>query len=380
MAEPEYRTPGQLIQHLLKERGWPQFVLAAVLGRSQQTVSMLLKGKAPVTAELAVKLEQVFDVKAERFVELEAAFALRQARDFALVAPDGALARRAALFSALPLTEMAKRGWISVEDLRDAEAVESELARFFSVENTSEIPVSAFAAKKTGDDPTMTPIQLAWLYRARQVAGAMLAKPYSQAGLRDALKELRGLLKDVTAVRFVPRVLLDCGVRFVAVEALAGSKIDGVCFWLDEAPVVTLSLRLDRIDNFWFVLRHEIEHALRGDGRSSDVVIDSELERKGPDPAIAEQERIANAAALDFCVPSKEMASFYARKRPFFYDRDIVNFASRIGVHPGLVAGQIRHRLQRWDMFRDLLVPVRSAVLPNARSDGWGHVAPVVAQ
>jgi len=34
--------------------------------------------------------------------------------------------------------------------------------------------------------------------------------------------------------------------------------------WLDDkSPVIALSMRFDRIDNFWFVLRHELEHVLR---------------------------------------------------------------------------------------------------------------------
>ncbi|KAI1694314.1 hypothetical protein Ddc_22202 [Ditylenchus destructor] len=55
------------------------------------------------------------------------------------------------------------------------------------------------------------------------------------------------------------------------VEALSGSKIDGACFWLDaHKPVIGMTLRFDRIDNFWFVLRHEIEHVLREDGRTEN--------------------------------------------------------------------------------------------------------------
>ena len=53
------------------------------------------------------------------------------------------------------------------------------------------------------------------------------------------------------------------GVRFVIVEGLPGSKIDGVCVWLGAQPVIGLTLRLDRPDNLCFVLRHEIEHVLQ---------------------------------------------------------------------------------------------------------------------
>jgi HTH-type transcriptional regulator/antitoxin HigA len=65
------------------------------------------------------------------------------------------------------------------------------------------------------------------------------------------------------------------------VEALPGSKIDGVCFWLNEvSPVVAVSSRFDRIDNFWFVLRNELEHVDRRHGLSA-VMLDTELKATG---------------------------------------------------------------------------------------------------
>ena len=108
------------------------------------------------------------------------------------------------------------------------------------------------------------------------------------------------------------------------VETLSSAKIDGVCFSLDDAsPVIGVSLRYDRIDNFWFVLRHEIEHVLQGHGKAA-AILDIELEgqRAGTGSSIAEEERIANKAAADFCVPTAQMDAFIARKAPLFF-RDV---------------------------------------------------------
>jgi HTH-type transcriptional regulator/antitoxin HigA len=46
-------------------------------------------------------------------------------------------------------------------------------------------------------------------------------------------------------------------------------------------------------------------------------------------------------------------------------------------VHPGLIAGQLRRRLNRYDRFGNHLVKVRSIIAPNAITDGWGNVAPL---
>jgi HTH-type transcriptional regulator/antitoxin HigA len=47
-------------------------------------------------------------------------------------------------------------------------------------------------------------------------------------------------------------------------EGASGGKIDASCFWLnDKTPVIGMSRRFDRIDNFLFVLRHELDHVRR---------------------------------------------------------------------------------------------------------------------
>src|SRR5690606_18590643 len=114
---------------------------------------------------------------------------------------------------------------------------------------------------------------------------------------RKALSGLSALLSAPEEVRHVPRVLNDVGVRFVVVEAIPGTKIDGACFWLSKTqPVIALSLRLDRIDNFWFVLRHEIEHVLRKHGRET-FILDQDV---GSSESVNEEEVQANEAATNF--------------------------------------------------------------------------------
>jgi HTH-type transcriptional regulator/antitoxin HigA len=138
-----------------------------------------------------------------------------------------------------------------------------------------------------------------------------------------------------------------------------------------------MSLRYDRIDNFWFVLRHEIEHVLLRHGQNGPIIDSEIVERAADDDLTTEQEKVANEAAADFCIPRSEMASFIARKEPFFYERDVVGFARRLDIHPGIVVGQIQARTKRWDFLRKYLVKVRQFLLPGAMVDGWGEVAPV---
>lgn len=375
-----YRTPGQLIRKLLEERGWTQSVLAVVLGVSNSVVNMTIAGKRELSADMAIALARVFDVPAEKFFDLQKRYELSRAKIEAT--PDPGLSRRAKLFGALPIAAMIKRRWIGAENIRDVEAVENGLARFFGADSPDKIPIFPYAAKKTDTSTPVTPAQLAWLYRVSQIAKEMVTRsPYSEQAGKNAVSELSGLLSTPEESRHVPRILDEAGVRYVIVEPLPNAKIDGVCFWLDDnSPVIGMSLRFDRIDNFWFVLRHELEHALRYHGRSaSTAMVDPELEGvlAGVSPDLPKEERQANEAASDFCVPKKDFESFVARKHPFFAEKDVRAFAGLRQLHPGLVAGQIRHHLKRWDLFTNHLVKIRSCVTPSAIVDGWGNVAPV---
>jgi HTH-type transcriptional regulator/antitoxin HigA len=376
----EYANPGQLIADLLEKRGWSQRTLAIVLEKDESTINKIIAGKGAVTTETALALEDLFGVNAERFLELQRKHDLAVAR--LSKQPDRRRAARATLFGDLPISAMIKRGWIAAADAHDLPKVEAGLKSFFGVADLDEIEVLPHAARKTMVNTPATPAQLAWLYRVRAIAEDLLVSPYSRAGLEAALPRLHALMEAPEEARKVPRLLAECGIRFVLVESLPGAKIDGVCFWLDDAsPVVGLSMRHDRIDNFWFVLRHELEHSRLGHGRSANAMMmdaDLEGERAGVGPDIPEEERLANAAAQDFCVPSAKMDGFVARKAPFFSERDLIGFARILGVHPGIVAGQLQHRTDRYDRFRQHLASIRSHVT-GAAIDGWGDIYPLDA-
>lgn len=363
--EYEVPAPGYFIQEELDARGWAQRDLAFVLGIKEQELNRLIKGRMGISSEMAKALAKAFNVDADFFANLQNTYDLAHADD-----PDPAIEKRARLQSVYPIREMIKRQWLRDDNL------EIQMARFFKVSSADEIPYLAHAAKKTNSEGGPSPVQMAWLCRVRQIAEAIPARSYSERGLRDALKKMRNLLSEPEEVRHVPRILMESGVKFVIVEGLPGAKIDGVCFWEDNRPVVGMSLRFDRIDNFWFVLAHELEHVLRRHGQDQ-AIIDSEVFETSGDALISEQERVANEAAAEFCVPRKEMKSFIARKDPFFSERDVIGFARRLQVHPGLVVGQIQAHTKKWDFLRKHLVKFRHLLLSGSMVDGWGQVAPV---
>jgi len=367
----QFKTPGQLIEFLLNERGWTQVLLGSILGKDATTVSKLISDKLGVSAELAVLLEETFSVSAERFLELQSSFELAKARY--AVTPDPKRTSRAKLLGELPITEMINRGWLKLQNTKNINEIEEAVSIFFGVTKGEDVQVMSYAAKKTNAHESILPVQLAWLYRVGSIAQQMLVKPFNETKLTKLVEQLKPLLIAPQEARKAPKLFAEYGIRLVFVEALKGSKIDGVCFWLDDkTPVIGMSLRFDRMDNFWFVLRHELEHVMQGHGKNSPHFdIDDGTSK------IDAEEIAANEAASNFCVLTSKVDSFIARKAPLFQERDFLGFARIAGVHPCIVAGQIRHKTERYELFNAHNEKIRDHVLPSAITDGWGTIAPV---
>jgi HTH-type transcriptional regulator/antitoxin HigA len=366
-------TPSEFIRRELEARKLTQADLAFILGVPQQSVNQIATGKRGISAEMAKALGDVFGVSPAYILKLqktaEAQIELSRARP-----PSPSIARKTRLVSLYPVREMISRGWLS----QDGE-LEGQIARFFGVASADEIPHLTHAAKKTDYIEAMPAAQIAWLFRVRQIAAGLVGPKYSEKALREALPHLRAVMSSSKEAHRVNRILADCGIRFVLVESLPGAKIDGVCFWLNDGtiPVIGMSLRFDRIDNFWFVVRHEIEHVLRRHGVEGMMVDDLEGDNAGVGAELPEEERLANAAASDFCVPTAQLDSWIARKAPFFSEQDMLGLAKRLQLPPGIVAGQLRNRLKKYNLFTKHLTKIRASVITSAVVDGWGEVYPI---
>lgn len=364
--------PGVYIKEEMEARGWSQRDLAFILGCLEQAINPILNGKRGISPEMAKALGEAFDVPAEFFANLQQAYDLAQART-----PDPSVAARRQMQSTYPVREMIKRGWI---EQSDAAMLEIQLARFFGKTKLGEVPYFAHAAKKSSyEEKDISPAQCAWLHRVRQIAKSISVPAYSEKLLRQAVaQEFPSLLYSPDEARHVPRILMECGVKFILVEKLPNAKIDGVCFWMEGIPVIGMSMQHDRIDNFWFVLRHECEHALNGHGREAEIgMIDVDLDSTGNAVSISEEERIANDAASNFCAPSDKLDSFLKRKHPYYYEKDVVALSRILERHPGIVIGQIRRKLNRYDYLTRYLVKIRHFIVPGSMADGWGQMVPI---
>ena len=376
----EVFSPGEYVKEFLEGRSWTQDDLATILGRPSQLVSNIVLGKRGITPETAKGLAEAFGTSAQLWLNLDAAWQLYNARN---TQPDPAIKLRASIYSKGPIKEMVNRGWIELSS--NPEVLEQRVLDFYQIESLEDPPpVVSAAARMSSSYDELTPAQRSWMCRARQLGGALsVSSKFETNRLDDLLTKLRALLVHPEDLRHVPGVLAEFGIRFLVLEHLARTKIDGACLWLDEqSPIISLSLRYDRIDYFWFTLMHELRHAVVGDGRNAFVALDRSLvgehsEAREDKPAY---EVSADEFAEEALIPQAELDDFVDRKGPLFSEKDIRGFASLHQVHPGLVVGQLHyhHRGMTYSKLRRLLVKIRDQVTATSLTDGWGHAAPPV--
>lgn len=359
--------PGKILKQLLDERGWSQDELAVIIGKRRQTISEIVSGKTGVTTDMAVVLAAAFGNTAADWLKWESAYRLSTVEGSAGTVVE----KRARLYQIAPVREMQKRGWI--RESSEVLELEAELKAFFGTDSLDENLKFPIALLRHSTAPSLSATERAWCFRARQLAGASFRIAVFDPVRLDAFEErLRGLAAHAKEARYICEVLAEAGVRFVIVEPLAGMKVDGAAFWLDEkSPVIAVSGRIDRVDNIWFAVMHEWAHIRNGDALS----VDNDL--LGDDSAILiqnEAEQRANDQAASSLIPAAEMDSFIRRVGPLYSKARIVQFAHRIKIHPGIVVGQLQHRKEiGFQSNREMLIKIREIIAETTLTDGWGR-------
>lgn len=324
--------PGRRLQDELDARGWTQQDLAKVIARPPQMISEIINAKKQITPETALELSEAFGTSAEFWSKLEADYQLFLARK---KPRNSLIPKRSQLFESVPVREIMKNGWLKTTT--DTDELERELCNFLEINSIDESPAIAVNFRQTHLEThnPETRAQIAWVMRVQKLARKQNVGRFDLYQLEDVVNSLLRLTYEQEGIRRVPQLLKEAGIRFIVVPHLSKTYLDGAAFYLAERePVIALTLRYDRVDNFWFVLLHELAHIYRG---HENVYVDR-VEGQDADEAEAE----ANAYSRDWLVPAEAYQSFVENSFLGFDDNDILRFSTEIRRHPGIVIGRLQ--------------------------------------
>jgi HTH-type transcriptional regulator/antitoxin HigA len=253
-----------------------------------------------------------------------------------------------------PLKVMYERGWFDwfTGNWNQArEQAEELLLRFFNNNlDLQAIPALHRQKVRSGSREDLFALH-AWKTRVVRVATAKRLKtPFDAAAINDKfVSNLRALSLYENGPKLAVSLLEQYGVAMVIESHLKGTHLDGAALRMaGGAPVIALTLRHDRLDNFWFCLFHELAHVTRhlcGD--------DAEAFFDDLDEQAVGAEAEADAFAMDGLIPPAEWAKI--KKADRLTARRITEEARRLVVHPAVIAGRIRREQHDYSLFSQLV-------------------------
>ncbi len=253
-----------------------------------------------------------------------------------------------------PFTEMFKRGYFDPfpGSLREAKLrAERLLIDFFSIfEGVEPQPV---LCRRTDRDPDVNAL-LAWQAQAMRMAQEEMndLPDYEPEMVNDAA--LRTLVRQSyfsTGPQNARELLNRWGIHLIILRHLPKTYLDGASFMAPWGnPVVGLTLRYDRMDNFWFTLLHELGHVCLHLDQAGLAFFD-ETHRAGADNTpeeVQEQEQEANAFAQKILIPE----DVWERTRSTLLDepseKSVRKVAEELRISPAILAGRIRWETQEY--------------------------------
>ncbi len=328
--------PGDTIDDILEELGWSQSEFAERTGYTTKHVNQLIHGKAPISEDTAFRLERVLGSSADFWLSRESKYREALAREDELEA----LRDQVGWLKELPLAHMIKYGWVS--QFSDKRCQVAECLSFFGVASVNawrskyaeSLSLAAFKTSQTTEKKVAS--VAAWLRRGERRATSLDCQEFDKTAFLRKLRGLRALTNEVDPNVFVPKLVEECasvGVAIVIEPAPTGCPATGATKWLTpKKALLMLSLRYKSNDHLWFALFHEAAHILL---HGKKMLF---LEMNGGMDSEAEQE--ADQFASNFLIPPDA-----ARSLPYLgrTAAAVSDFASEIGIAPGIVVGRLQH-------------------------------------
>lgn len=329
----------EAIRFRMEQLGLRQADVAPLLG-GRSRVSEILGGKRTLTLNMIRALNEHLGIPLESLIGRQ---------------QSGAAVDVAQLdIESLPVREMAKRGWFPwfQGSAREAADQSSELvARWLSGIQAGRLEAALARQHVRVGSQSDDGALLAWKLRILWLAEREELPAYRPGTVdADFARELVRLSVFDEGPRLAREFLGKSGIHLVVERHLPHTHLDGMATVNGNgAAVIGLTLRHDRIDNFWFTLCHELAHvSLHFDTEQVEEFVDD------LDAASGEKlEEEADRWAEEVLIPAKIWENAAVRLSPRV--PGVLAMASEIRIHPAIIAGRIRKEQSNYSILTSIV-------------------------
>lgn len=325
----DFSSPSETIKQFLNHSGQPESYISKVLG-SRSRAREILTGKRNLS---------ISD--------------LRALRDNLGIPPDLLLGYPESLtdnenYSKYPIPDLVKYNLIP-KAKRGQKGIENIIINFFDNApfDREKAKDACFRQSIRKNEKSDTYALQAWL---AAVSYQSLKYPTTNAygGINEDI--LRTLVRlsvfsdgPVRAINY----LRELGINIIIMPHFKKTYLDGAVFKIDNNPIIGLTLRYDRVDNFWHTLLHELSHLLLGHIDNNAMLFDDMEIRV--DNGI---ERDADDYAKQIYVHQYKWNEFKAHRISV---TAICAFANELGISPAIIAGRYRYETGKYKMYNTLV-------------------------
>ncbi len=320
--------PGPIaaIRFRMDQQGLKQRDLVPYLG-SRSKVSEVLSGRRPLSLAMIRKLHDGLGIPLKVLI--------RESSRTPSNCIEGIDWRR------FPLTEIVRRRWLptftgKARDLLDR--AEELLAPFLLSTESACLQPALLRQHVRGGSEMDEYALWAWKARLLQLARTRKASAYHPGTVTsEFISGLAHLSASDDGPVVAQAFLEKMGIILVVEPHLPGTHLDGAAMLRsDGSPVVGLTLRYDRLDNFWFTLSHELAHIALHLGTNGLCACMDDFDSESGDSV----ESAADEMAQDALIPQGEWRDWLSRRGAL--KTKVHELARRLRIHPAIVAGRLR--------------------------------------
>lgn len=327
-------TPLEAIRFRMEQMQLKNKDLTPYIG-SASKVSEVLKGKRSLSLTMIRNLNRYLDIPAEVLIQ------------------DASEAREAVSESTesteqldpqdFPLRDMHQRGYFSSAPVRWADAKKQAgnlLQEFMRRTGIREAgPAYCRSSAHYRQDKDINPLALhAWRGRVLIRSQERDIGVYNAAAVNAEFLDRVAMLSVFAEGPSLAREFIEQhGIAVVLERHLPKTYLDGAALLRDDGvPVIGLTLRYDRLDNFWFTLLHELVHVMLHLSADCEAIFD-DLSTTSSNDAI---EREADSIAGNVLIPNAIWKK--AKVRKSLEPRDALNLAQSVNRHPSIIVGRLQ--------------------------------------